>query len=119
MILAGEIVIIGPYNSTLAAEKDNDENLLVIREPRLAGCIPRTGGAGKFHRQGHPYSSGLTAKRRPTPVLIRSWGVRAADRLPPYIQLCTAHKTSDGLRFLPAPAVIRMAGQLVPAKSQP
>jgi phosphatidylserine/phosphatidylglycerophosphate/cardiolipin synthase-like enzyme len=37
MILDGEIVITGSYNWTLAAEKNNGENLLVIRDPRLAG----------------------------------------------------------------------------------
>jgi phosphatidylserine/phosphatidylglycerophosphate/cardiolipin synthase-like enzyme len=37
MILDGEIVITGSYNWTLAAEKENGENLLVIRDPRLAG----------------------------------------------------------------------------------
>jgi phosphatidylserine/phosphatidylglycerophosphate/cardiolipin synthase-like enzyme len=36
MILDGETVITGSYNWTLAAEKDNGENLLVIRDPRLA-----------------------------------------------------------------------------------
>jgi phosphatidylserine/phosphatidylglycerophosphate/cardiolipin synthase-like enzyme len=37
MILDGEIVITGSYNWTVAAEKNNGENLLVIRDPRLAG----------------------------------------------------------------------------------
>jgi phosphatidylserine/phosphatidylglycerophosphate/cardiolipin synthase-like enzyme len=37
MILDGEIVITGSYNWTVAAEKHNGENLLVIRDPRLAG----------------------------------------------------------------------------------
>jgi phosphatidylserine/phosphatidylglycerophosphate/cardiolipin synthase-like enzyme len=37
MILDGEVVITGSYNWTLAAENNNGENLLVIRDPRLAG----------------------------------------------------------------------------------
>jgi phosphatidylserine/phosphatidylglycerophosphate/cardiolipin synthase-like enzyme len=37
MILDGAIVITGSYNWTLAAEHKNGENLLVIRDPRLAG----------------------------------------------------------------------------------
>jgi phosphatidylserine/phosphatidylglycerophosphate/cardiolipin synthase-like enzyme len=37
MILDGAIVITGSYNWTVAAEKENGENLLVIRDPRLAG----------------------------------------------------------------------------------
>jgi phosphatidylserine/phosphatidylglycerophosphate/cardiolipin synthase-like enzyme len=45
MILDGKIVITGSYNWTVAAEKSNSENLLVIRDLRLAGCIPRIGGA--------------------------------------------------------------------------
>jgi phosphatidylserine/phosphatidylglycerophosphate/cardiolipin synthase-like enzyme len=36
-ILDGGIVTTGSYNWTVAAEKDNGENLLVIRDPRLAG----------------------------------------------------------------------------------
>jgi phospholipase D len=41
MILDGEFVITGSYNWTLAAEKDNGENLLVIRDPRLAGVYTK------------------------------------------------------------------------------
>jgi phosphatidylserine/phosphatidylglycerophosphate/cardiolipin synthase-like enzyme len=37
MILDGEVVITGSYNWTVGAEQDNGENLLVIRDPRLAG----------------------------------------------------------------------------------
>jgi phosphatidylserine/phosphatidylglycerophosphate/cardiolipin synthase-like enzyme len=37
MILDGAIVITGSYNWTVAAEQQNGENLLVIRDPRLAG----------------------------------------------------------------------------------
>jgi phosphatidylserine/phosphatidylglycerophosphate/cardiolipin synthase-like enzyme len=36
IILDEEIVITGSYNWTMAAEKDNSENLLVIRDPHLA-----------------------------------------------------------------------------------
>jgi phosphatidylserine/phosphatidylglycerophosphate/cardiolipin synthase-like enzyme len=36
MILDGAIVITGSYNWTVAAERDNGENLLVIRDPRPA-----------------------------------------------------------------------------------
>jgi phosphatidylserine/phosphatidylglycerophosphate/cardiolipin synthase-like enzyme len=36
MILAGAIVVTGSYHWTLAAEQENGENLLVIRDPRLA-----------------------------------------------------------------------------------
>ncbi len=36
MILDGAIVITGSYNWTVAADKENGENLLVIRDPRLA-----------------------------------------------------------------------------------
>jgi phosphatidylserine/phosphatidylglycerophosphate/cardiolipin synthase-like enzyme len=36
MILDGAIVVTGSYNWTLAAENKNGENLLVIRDPRLA-----------------------------------------------------------------------------------
>ena len=36
MILDGAIVVTGSYNWTLAAENTNGENLLVIRDPRLA-----------------------------------------------------------------------------------
>ena len=37
MILDGEIVITGSYNWTVAAERNNGENLLVIRDVQLAG----------------------------------------------------------------------------------
>jgi phosphatidylserine/phosphatidylglycerophosphate/cardiolipin synthase-like enzyme len=37
MIVDGAIVITGSYNWTVAAEQQNGENLLVIRDPRLAG----------------------------------------------------------------------------------
>jgi phosphatidylserine/phosphatidylglycerophosphate/cardiolipin synthase-like enzyme len=37
MILDGAIVITGSYNWTVGADKENGENLLVIRDPRLAG----------------------------------------------------------------------------------
>jgi phosphatidylserine/phosphatidylglycerophosphate/cardiolipin synthase-like enzyme len=37
MILDGAIVITGSYNWTVAADTQNGENLLVIRDPRLAG----------------------------------------------------------------------------------
>ena len=37
MILDREIVITGSYNWTVAADTQNGENLLVIRDPRLAG----------------------------------------------------------------------------------
>ena len=37
MVLDGEIVITGSYNWTVAAERENSENLLVIRDPHLAG----------------------------------------------------------------------------------
>jgi phosphatidylserine/phosphatidylglycerophosphate/cardiolipin synthase-like enzyme len=37
MILDGETVITGSYNWTVAAEEQNGENLLVVRDPRLAG----------------------------------------------------------------------------------
>jgi phosphatidylserine/phosphatidylglycerophosphate/cardiolipin synthase-like enzyme len=37
IILDGATVITGSYNWTVAAEKSNGENLLVIRDPRLAG----------------------------------------------------------------------------------
>ena len=37
MLLDGEIVITGSYNWTVAAEQQNGENLLVIRDSRLAG----------------------------------------------------------------------------------
>ena len=36
MVLDEEIVITGSYNWTVAAEKDNSENLLVIHDPHLA-----------------------------------------------------------------------------------
>jgi phosphatidylserine/phosphatidylglycerophosphate/cardiolipin synthase-like enzyme len=65
MILDGEIVITGSYNLTVAAEKYNGENLLVIRDPRLAGLYTEN-----WRRHAHhsiPY--------RPT---ARWWGrVRA------------------------------------------
>jgi phosphatidylserine/phosphatidylglycerophosphate/cardiolipin synthase-like enzyme len=35
MVLDGEVVMTGSYNWTMAAEKDNSENLLVIRDSRL------------------------------------------------------------------------------------
>jgi phosphatidylserine/phosphatidylglycerophosphate/cardiolipin synthase-like enzyme len=41
MILDGEIVITGSYNWTVGAERDNGENLLVIRDPRLAGVYTK------------------------------------------------------------------------------
>jgi phosphatidylserine/phosphatidylglycerophosphate/cardiolipin synthase-like enzyme len=41
MILDGAIVITGSYNWTLAAENKNGENLLVIRDPRLAGVYTK------------------------------------------------------------------------------
>jgi phosphatidylserine/phosphatidylglycerophosphate/cardiolipin synthase-like enzyme len=37
MILDGAIVITGSYHWTVGAEQENGENLLVIRDPRLAG----------------------------------------------------------------------------------
>jgi phosphatidylserine/phosphatidylglycerophosphate/cardiolipin synthase-like enzyme len=37
MIVDSEIVVTGSYNWTVTAEKGNGENLLVIRDPQLAG----------------------------------------------------------------------------------
>ena len=37
MVLDGAVVITGSYNWTVAAEQQNGENLLVIRDPQLAG----------------------------------------------------------------------------------
>jgi phosphatidylserine/phosphatidylglycerophosphate/cardiolipin synthase-like enzyme len=36
MVLDREVVITGSYNWTVAAEQENGENLLLIRDPRLA-----------------------------------------------------------------------------------
>jgi phosphatidylserine/phosphatidylglycerophosphate/cardiolipin synthase-like enzyme len=36
MIIDGETVITGSFNFTKAAEENNDENLLVIRDKKLA-----------------------------------------------------------------------------------
>jgi phosphatidylserine/phosphatidylglycerophosphate/cardiolipin synthase-like enzyme len=41
MILDGAIVITGSYNRTFAAEHNNGENLLVIRDPRLCKGVYR------------------------------------------------------------------------------
>jgi phosphatidylserine/phosphatidylglycerophosphate/cardiolipin synthase-like enzyme len=48
MILDGETVITGSYNWTVAAETSNGENLLVIRDPRLAGLYTEN-----WHRHAH------------------------------------------------------------------
>jgi phosphatidylserine/phosphatidylglycerophosphate/cardiolipin synthase-like enzyme len=37
MVPDGAIVITGSYNRTVSAERNNGENFLVIRDPRLAG----------------------------------------------------------------------------------
>jgi phosphatidylserine/phosphatidylglycerophosphate/cardiolipin synthase-like enzyme len=55
MILDGEIVLTGSYNWTVAAERQNSENLLVIRDPRLAGAYTEN-----WRRHAHhstPYRS--------------------------------------------------------------
>jgi phosphatidylserine/phosphatidylglycerophosphate/cardiolipin synthase-like enzyme len=55
MILDGEIVITGSFNWTVGAEKHNGENLLVIRDPRLAGVYSEN-----WRRHAHhstPYRS--------------------------------------------------------------
>jgi phosphatidylserine/phosphatidylglycerophosphate/cardiolipin synthase-like enzyme len=68
MILDGEIVITGSYNWTVAAEKDNGENLLVIRDPQLAGVYIEN-----WRRHAHH----STAYRRTTPWWVRLrmvWG---------------------------------------------
>jgi phosphatidylserine/phosphatidylglycerophosphate/cardiolipin synthase-like enzyme len=48
MILDGEIVINGSYKWTVAAETSNGENLLAIRDPRLAGLYTEN-----WHRHVH------------------------------------------------------------------
>jgi phosphatidylserine/phosphatidylglycerophosphate/cardiolipin synthase-like enzyme len=39
MIIDGEIVVLGSYNFTRAADERNDENLMIIRDPKLAGLF--------------------------------------------------------------------------------
>jgi phosphatidylserine/phosphatidylglycerophosphate/cardiolipin synthase-like enzyme len=75
MILDGETVITGSYNWTVAAETDNGENLLVIRDPRLAGVYTEN-----WRRHAHhsaPY-------RRTVPWRVRLrvvWGSLTRGRL--------------------------------------
>jgi phosphatidylserine/phosphatidylglycerophosphate/cardiolipin synthase-like enzyme len=55
MILDEAIVLTGSYNWTVAAEQQNGENLLVIRDPRLAGAYTEN-----WRRHAHhstPYRS--------------------------------------------------------------
>jgi phosphatidylserine/phosphatidylglycerophosphate/cardiolipin synthase-like enzyme len=49
MILDGKVVITGSYNWTLAAENNNGENLLVIRDPRLARVYAKNWGRHADH----------------------------------------------------------------------
>ena len=53
MILDGSIVITGSYNWTVAADTQNGENLLVIRDPRLAGVY--TENWRRHARHSTPY----------------------------------------------------------------
>ena len=53
MILDGAIVITGSYNWTVAAEQENGENLLVIRDPRLARVYTENWRRHAHH--GTPY----------------------------------------------------------------
>jgi phosphatidylserine/phosphatidylglycerophosphate/cardiolipin synthase-like enzyme len=62
MILDGEIVITGSYNWTVAAEKQNGENLLVIRDRRLAGVYTEN-----WRRHAHH----STSYRATTPWWVR------------------------------------------------
>jgi phosphatidylserine/phosphatidylglycerophosphate/cardiolipin synthase-like enzyme len=39
LIIDGQIVIFGSYNFTRAAEEKNDENILIIHDPDLAGSF--------------------------------------------------------------------------------
>jgi phosphatidylserine/phosphatidylglycerophosphate/cardiolipin synthase-like enzyme len=68
MILDGAIVITGSYNWTVAAEQENGENLLVIRDPRLARMY--TENWRRHARHSSPYRA-----TRPWWVCLRVfWG---------------------------------------------
>jgi phosphatidylserine/phosphatidylglycerophosphate/cardiolipin synthase-like enzyme len=68
MILDGAIVITGSYNWTLAAENNNGENLLVIRDPRLAALYAE-------NWQRHADHSCLYRRPLPWGAYIRGlWG---------------------------------------------
>jgi len=41
MVIDGEVVVTGSYNWSSAAEERNDENIIVIRDPRVAGEYER------------------------------------------------------------------------------
>jgi phosphatidylserine/phosphatidylglycerophosphate/cardiolipin synthase-like enzyme len=66
MILDEEIVITGSYNWTMAAEKDNSENLLVIHNPHLARLYTA-------HWQRHAQHSFRYRARISWQVRLRYW----------------------------------------------
>jgi phosphatidylserine/phosphatidylglycerophosphate/cardiolipin synthase-like enzyme len=66
MILDEEIVITGSYNWTMAAEEDNSENLLVIRDPHLARLYLE-------HWQRHAQHSFRYRTTVSWPVRLRYW----------------------------------------------
>jgi len=73
MVLDGEIVITGSYNWTVAAEKQNSENLLVIRDPRLARVY--TENWRRHARHSTPYRPEARWWRR---IRMRGWTVPLA-----------------------------------------
>jgi phosphatidylserine/phosphatidylglycerophosphate/cardiolipin synthase-like enzyme len=52
MIIDGRIVVTGSYNLTWSAERDNDENILVVEDPGVAAIYE-----GEFQRR---WGRGLT-----------------------------------------------------------
>jgi phosphatidylserine/phosphatidylglycerophosphate/cardiolipin synthase-like enzyme len=75
MILDGEIVITGSYNWTVGAETQNGENLLVIRDPRLAGVY-----TANWRR--HAHHSTIYRPRTPWWVRLRVIWVSLTRRRP-------------------------------------
>jgi phosphatidylserine/phosphatidylglycerophosphate/cardiolipin synthase-like enzyme len=79
MILDGEIVITGSYNWTVTAEENNGENLLVIRDPRLAGVYTENWRRHAHHSTPYRATASWRAHIRVTWVSLtrrrpKRWG---------------------------------------------
>jgi phosphatidylserine/phosphatidylglycerophosphate/cardiolipin synthase-like enzyme len=92
MILDEEIVITGSYNWTVAAEKHNSENLLVIRDPHLARVYTE-------HWQRHAAHSFRYRATVSWRVRLRYWLIRlkhACGRLQPQTREAERMNTEGG-----------------------
>jgi hypothetical protein len=79
MVIDGATIITGSFNFTAAAQKSNAENLLVLKDPLLAG---------EYRAVSMPYAGALPSAAEPTEgpgEALRDPGVReeAAAEPPP------------------------------------